>query len=87
MFWKQMTVKILVYIVKARLCYSCFYAKISKSHYKNDRPFFPVAGLNQLMVTHVLKTLNAWILFCKTWMATENGYYKKLRKVKLIPSN
>ena len=54
-----MTVKILVYIVKARLCYSCFYAKISKSHYKNDRPFFPVAGLNQLMVTHVLKTLNA----------------------------
>ena len=24
MFWKQMTVKILVYTVKARLCYSCF---------------------------------------------------------------
>ena len=27
------------------------------------------------MVTYVSKTLNAWILFCKTWMATENYYY------------
>ena len=33
---------------------------MSKSHYKIDRPFFPVAGLaTQLMVTHVSKTLNA----------------------------
>ena len=32
----------------------------------------------QLMVTHVSKTLNAWILFCKTWMATENCYYMLL---------
>ena len=30
------------------------------------------------MVAHVSKTLNAWILFCKTGMATENCYYKKL---------
>ena len=58
--------------------YSYFWAKISKSLNRNDRPFFPVAGLKQLMVTHVSKTLNAWILFCKTWMATENCYYKKL---------
>ena len=32
---------------------------MSKIHNKNDRHFFPVAGLQQLMVTHVSKTLNA----------------------------
>ena len=46
--------------------YSWFQAKIilwfqakSKSHNKNDTSFFLVAGLQQLMVTHVSKTLNA----------------------------
>ena len=41
---------------------------------------FPVAVVKHLMVTHVSNTLNAWILLCKTWMATENCYYKKLVK-------
>ena len=49
----------LFYTVKDRLCYSCFYANMSKSHNKNDRPFFLVARLQQLMVKHVRKTLNA----------------------------
>ena len=35
------------------------------------------------MVTHVRNTLNAWILFCKTWMTTKNCYYPKLLKAKL----
>ena len=39
MSFKQTTVKILIYTVKTRLCYSCFYVKISKSHNKNDQPF------------------------------------------------
>ena len=34
------------------------------------------------MVTHVSKTLNAWILFYKPWMATEDSYYKNLLKAK-----
>ena len=38
MFWKQTTLKILIYAVEARLHYSCFWAKISKSHNENDRP-------------------------------------------------
>ena len=54
--------KILFYKGKTELFYSCFSAEMTKSHNKNDRPFFPVAGLQQLMET----------LFCKTWMATEN---------------
>ena len=32
---------------------------MSKIHIKNDIPFFPVALLQQLMVTHKSKTLNA----------------------------
>ena len=44
---------------------------------------FPVAGVKHLMVTHVRNTLNAWILFCKTWMTTKNCYYPKLLKAKL----
>ena len=36
--------------------------------------------------TTVSKTLNAWILFYKTWMATENCYYKNLLKAKSIAS-
>ena len=47
---------------------------------------FLVAGVKHLMVTHLSNTLNAWILFCKTWMATENCYYKKLLKAKLTTS-
>ena len=39
MFLKQTTVKILIYTVETRLCYSCFQVKISKSHDKNDKPF------------------------------------------------
>ena len=31
---------------------------MSKTHNKNDRTVFPVAGLQQLMVTQVSKTLN-----------------------------
>ena len=38
------------------------------------------------MVTHLSNTLNVWILFCKTWMATKNCYYKKLLKPKLTTS-
>ena len=38
MFWKQTTLKILIYTVEARSHYSCFWAKISKSHNKKDRP-------------------------------------------------
>ena len=47
---------------------------------------FPVAGAKHLMVRHVSNILNAWILFCKTWMATENYYYKKLLKANLTTS-
>ena len=39
MFLRQKTVKILIYTVETRLCYSCFYVKIRKSHNKNDKPF------------------------------------------------
>ena len=39
MFLKQTAVKILIYTVETRLCYSSFYVKISKSHNKNDKPF------------------------------------------------
>ena len=53
-----MAIKILDYTVKDRLCYSCFYGKISKGHSENDKSFFPVAGLQQLMVTQVRKTHN-----------------------------
>ena len=35
------------------------------------------------MVTNVSNTLNTWILFCKTLVATENCYYKKLLKARL----
>ena len=40
MFWKEIKLKILVYTGKARLCYSCFWAKMRKSHNKNDRLSF-----------------------------------------------
>ena len=74
MFWKQMAIKILDYTVKDRLCYSCFYGKISKGHSENDKPFFPVAGLQQLMVTQVRKTHNpnGWILFDISYMHSWN---------------
>ena len=44
---------------------------------------FPVAGVKHLMVRHVINTLNAWILFYKTSIATENCNYNKLLKTKL----
>ena len=47
---------------------------------------FPVADVKHLIVTQVSNTCNAWILFSKTWMATENCYYKKLLKDKLTSS-
>ena len=86
MVWKQMTVKILVYTVKVRLCYSCCLAKMSQSRNKNDKPLYFIILIRQLIVTHVSKTLNVWILFCRTWMATENCYYQKLTKTNLIAS-
>ena len=39
MFLKQAKVKILIYTVETKLCYSCFWVKINKSHNKNDKPF------------------------------------------------
>ena len=48
--------------------------------------FFPVAGIKDLIVTHVSNTLNSSIMFCKTSMAFENCYYKKLLNAKLITS-
>ena len=83
MFWKLTTVKILVYTVKASCVIVAFRLKFAKVIIQMIVFFFPVAGLQQLMVTHVSKTLNAWILFWKTWMATENCYYKILLKPKL----
>ena len=61
MFWKEIKLKILVYTGKARLRYSCFWAKMRKSHNKNDRLSFllPVLLLQQLIVTLVSKTLYA----------------------------
>ena len=47
---------------------------------------FLVAGVKHLMLRHLINTLNAWILFCKTWIATENCYYKKWLKAKLPTS-
>ena len=47
---------------------------------------FLVAGAKHLMVTHLINNLNAWILFWKTWIATENCCYKKLLKEKLTTS-
>ena len=59
MFWKEIKLKILVYTGKARLYYSCFWAKMRKSHNKNDRLLLPVLLLQQLIVTLVSKTLYA----------------------------
>ena len=73
---------------ESQLCYLVFKLKqMSKIHNENNISFFPIAGLQQLMVRHVSKTLNAWILFCKTWMTTENCYYKILPKAKSITSS
>ena len=47
---------------------------------------FLVAGVKHRMAKHVSNTLNVWILFCKTWMTTENCYYKKLLKAQLTTS-
>ena len=74
----------LVYTVKASGVIFVFRLKPAKV---NDGLFFPVAGLQQLMVKYVTKTLNEWILFCKTLMAAENCYHKMLLKVKLINSS
>ena len=58
MILRQMAVKILVYTVKARLCYSCFEAKMSKSHNENDRPDNkPLQQISQYMNT-VLQNMN-----------------------------
>ena len=81
MFSKLTTVKLLVYKVKANCVNLVFRLKLAKVIMKMIDLFFPVAGL------HISKTLNAWILFCKTWMATENCYHKILLKAKLITSN
>ena len=39
MFLKQTTAKALICTMEARMCYACFYAKISKSFNKNYKPF------------------------------------------------
>ena len=39
MFLKQTTGNVLIYTVESRSSYSCFQAKISKIHFKNDKPF------------------------------------------------
>ena len=39
MFLKWTAVKILIYTVETRLCYSCFYVKIDKCQNNNDKPF------------------------------------------------
>ena len=39
MFLKLTALKILIYAVETRLCYSCFWAEIRKSHTKIDKPF------------------------------------------------
>ena len=58
-FWKKKKrLKISVYKL-ASVCYSFF------RHYKIDRLFFSSCRTTQLMVTHVRKTINALILFCK----------------------
>ena len=58
MILRQMTVKILFYTVKARLCYSCFEAKMSKSHNENDRPDNkPLQQISQCMNT-ILQNMN-----------------------------
>ena len=89
-FWKQTTVTISVWKYQWKLdyiCYSCFQTKKSKSHYKIDKPFFSSCSTTQLMIAHESKTLNAWILFCKIWIATKSCYYKKLLKANLITSS
>ena len=45
--------------------------------------FLPAAGVKHVIVTYVSNTVNAWIVLRKTWMATENCYYKKLLKDNL----
>ena len=53
-----MTVKILVYTVRARLCYSFCLAKMSQSRNKNDKPPYFIILIRQLIVIYVSKTLN-----------------------------
>ena len=53
-----MTVKILVYTVKVRLCYFCCLAKMSQSRNKNDKPLYFIILIRQLIVKKVSKTLN-----------------------------
>ena len=57
MFWKLMTVKILVYTVKASSLILAFRLKWAKFIIKMI-DFFPAAGLQQKIVTHISKTLN-----------------------------
>ena len=54
-----MTVKILVYTVKGSCVNLVFTLKLAKVIMIMIGLFFPVAGLQQLMVAHVSKTLNA----------------------------
>ena len=68
MFLKQTTAKVLIYKVEARLCYACFYAKISESFNKNYKPFSSCRSKTSDGNTHkqysqcmntVLKNMNA----------------------------
>ena len=87
MFWKLTTIKMLFYTVKASFVNLVFRLKLAKVIIKMIDLFFLVAGLQQLIVARVSKTLNAWILFCKSWMASGNYYHKILLKAKLITSS
>ena len=58
MFLKQTAVKILIYTVKTKLCYSFFRLKYAKVIIKMIS-FFLVAEVKHLMVTHLSNTLNA----------------------------
>ena len=87
MFWKVTIIKTLAYTVKANCVNLIFRVKLAKIIIKMIDLFLQVARLQQLMVTRVSKTLNTWILFCKTWMVTENCYRKILLKAKLITSS
>ena len=53
-----MAVKILVYTVKARFCYCCVEAKMSKSHNENDRLDNKPLQQNSQFMNTVLKNMN-----------------------------
>ena len=84
-FLKQATVKILIYTVEVRLGQSSFQVKTSKSHNKNDKPFRSCRSKTSDGNTRkqCLQCMNTVL---KNMNGTENFYYKKLLKAKLLTS-